>query len=201
MTAIDVSETFVRLAAQEEQRVPLGIEYVVADACELPFEEGRFDFIVAFMSLMDVPAPERAVAEAFRVLRPGGFLQFSICHPCFDTLHRVNLRDDAGKTYAIEVGGYFERCDGRIRRWLFASAPEEAKKGLDMFQVPLFTRTLSEWINMLIDAGFALERIAEPRPNDEVVRETPLVQDAQVVAYFLHVRARKRAGRSRTPEP
>lgn len=34
------------------------------------------------------------ISEAHRVLKPGGFLQFSICHPCFDTPHRRNLRDE-----------------------------------------------------------------------------------------------------------
>ena len=191
MTAIDIAETFIRHAAEAEAREPLGIEYAVADACDLPFDDGRFDFAVAFMSLMDVPEPERAVAEAFRVLKPGGFLQFSICHPCFDTPHRVNLRDDAGTTYAIEVGRYFERLDGRIARWLFAAAPEEVRRGHDLFEVPRFTRTVSEWLNMLIDAGFGLERISEPCPSDETVRAHPSVQDAQVVAYFLHLRVRK----------
>ena len=193
MTAIDVSETFVRLAEEEKSREPLGIEYTVADACDLPFDDARFDFAVAFMRLMDVPTPERAIAEAFRVLKPGGFLQFSICHPCFDTPHRVNLRDDAGTTYAIEVGRYFERIDGRIMRWLFASAPDEVKQGMNLFEVPRFTRTISEWVNMLIEAGFAIERLSEPRPDDETVKAYPAVQDAQVAAYFLHVRARKPA--------
>ena len=101
------------------------------------------------------------------------------------------MRDDAGTTYAIEVGDYFNRIDGQIRRWLFASAPEEAKRGVELFEVPRFTRTLSEWINMLISAGFAIEQLSEPRPDAKTLERYPHVQDAQVVAYFLHIRARK----------
>ncbi|HEX6710470.1 MAG TPA: methyltransferase domain-containing protein [Rubrobacter sp.] len=48
---------------------------------DLPFDEATF--ATAFMSLMDIP--ERVLAEVFRVLRPGGFFQFSIGHSCFDT--------------------------------------------------------------------------------------------------------------------
>jgi hypothetical protein len=39
-----------------------------------------------------------------------------------------------------------------------------------------------------------LERFGEPCPSDEAVRELPGLQDAKIVAYFLHVRARKPAG-------
>jgi hypothetical protein len=46
-------------------------------------------------------------------------------------------------------------------------------------------------VNLLIDAGFRVERLAEPRPSDETVRKCPTLQDAQVVPYFLHVRARR----------
>ncbi len=194
VVGVDIAETFVRHAREAEQRSPLGIEYSVADACDLPFEDGRFDFATAFMSLMDVPSPERAISEVHRVLKPFGFFQFSICHPCFDTPHRVNLRDEDGITYAIEVGDYFRNTDGRIMEWLFSAAPAEAHEGLAPFRVPRFTRTLSQWLNMLLDAGFAIERVAEPRPTDGDVRRCPDIQDAQIVAYFLHVRARKPTG-------
>jgi hypothetical protein len=39
-----------------------------------------------------------------------------------------------------------------------------------------------------------LEHFGEPWPSDEAVQERPGLQDAQIVAYFLHVRARKPAG-------
>ena len=190
---IDIAGTFVRHAQEEERSAPLGVEYAIADACALPFPGRTFDFAPAFMSLMDVPTPGRAIAEIERVLKPGGFLQFSICHPCFDTPHRVNLRDERGITYAIEVGEYFRNVDGHVHKWLFSAAPEEAKRGLPPFRVPCFTRTLSQWFAMLLQVGFAIDYVGEPRPTDDAVRRYPSIQDAQVVAYFLHLRVRKPA--------
>lgn len=191
LVGIDIAETFVRHAADKEQAEPLGIEYRVASAVELPFASASFDFAVATMSLMDTPETERALAEAFRVIKPGGFLQFSITHPCFDTPHRRNLRDAQGQTYAIEVGRYFDNQNGEVTEWLFTATPKELRQRLPKFKVPRFTRTMSQWLNLLIQTGFVIERVEEPRPSDETVRACPDMQDAQVVAYFLHVRARK----------
>ena len=193
MVGIDVSERFVRYASEAEHEHPLGIRYEVASAVELPFDGACFDFATAFMSLMDIPETERVLAEVFRVLRPGGFFQFSITHPCFDTPHRENLRDETGRTYAIEVGYYFREREGEVQEWLFSAAPPEVREGLPPFRTPIFMRTLSSWLNGLVGAGFVLERFGEPYPSDEAVRERPGLQDAQVVAYFLHVRARKPA--------
>jgi ubiquinone/menaquinone biosynthesis C-methylase UbiE len=191
VTAIDISEVFIAHAKQLEEQEPLGIDYRVASAVEAPFADATFDFATAFMSLMDIPETGRALAEAHRVLKPGGFLQFSITHPCFDTPHRRNLRDENRLTYAIEVGDYFRNLEGEITEWLFGAAPPEVKQGLPKFKTPRFTRTVSQWLNLLIETGFQLERVEEPRPTDETVRDCPDMQDAQVVAYFLHIRARK----------
>jgi ubiquinone/menaquinone biosynthesis C-methylase UbiE len=110
----DISDVFIAHAKQLEEQEPLGIAYRVASAVELPFEDTTFDFATAFMSLMDIPETDRTLAEAYRVLKPGGFLQFSITHPCFDTPHRRNLRDENGLTYAIEVGDYFRNLEGPV---------------------------------------------------------------------------------------
>ena len=191
ITAIDVSEIFIGHCKQWQEKEPLGINYQVASAVELPFVDSTFDFATGVMSFMDIPEPDRVFAEAFRVLKRGGFLQFSITHPCFDTPHRRNLRNEQGITYAIEVGNYFQNLNGQIFEWVFGATPLEIKKDLPSFKTPRFTRTISQWLNMLIEAGFLLERIEEPKPSDETVRERPDLQDAQVVSYFLHIRVRK----------
>jgi SAM-dependent methyltransferase len=191
MTAIDISERFLAHALQAERDEPLGIDYRRASAVALPFPDSSFDFATACMSLMDIPETELALREAFRVLRPGGFFQFSITHPCFDTPHRRNLRGPDRKTYAIEVGDYFHNLKGDVSEWLFKAAPTELKAGLEKFKTPRFTRTMSQWLNLLIDAGLVIERVAEPRPSDEIVSQCPAVQEAQVVAYFLHLRVGK----------
>jgi ubiquinone/menaquinone biosynthesis C-methylase UbiE len=191
VTAIDIAENYIANARQVEAHEPLGIDYRVASAVNLPFADATFDFATAFMSFMDIPETDRVLAEARRVLKPCGFLQFSISHPCFDTPHRRNLRDAHGLTYAIEVGDYFRNLDGEVDEWLFGAAPLHVKQELPKFKTPRFTRTISQWLNLLIDTGFQLERVAEPRPGDETVRACSDMQDAQVVAYFLHIRVRK----------
>lgn len=194
MDAIDIAPTFIRHARAEETRQPLGITYREASALELPFADGTFSFATAFMSLMDIPETERVLAEAFRVLKPGGFLQFSILHPCFTPPHRKNCRDDDGVTYGIEVGDYFIDARGRVDEWIFGDAPRSVRDRMPMFKVPRFHRPLADWLNFLVAAGFTLEHFGEPCPSAETVGEHPALQDAQVVAYFLHIRVRKPTG-------
>ena len=192
MFAVDVAPTFVRLAAGMEAGEPKdAIRYAVASALELPFAPGQFDFATAVMSLMDLPDHLLALREINRVLRSGGFLQFSISHPCFNPPYRRLLRTPEGKAYAVEVGRYFERVDGQIDRWLFSAAPSEAKAGLKPFEVPVFHRTLAEWLNGVMQAGFVLEQVREPGADEDTARRMPSVADTRVVAYFLHVRCRK----------
>jgi ubiquinone/menaquinone biosynthesis C-methylase UbiE len=194
LSAIDISEVFIRYAQEAEGREPLGIDFRVASAFALPFADGFFDFATAWMSLMDMPDVGRALGEAHRVLKPGGFLQFSITHPCLDMPHHKNLRDARGRTYAYEVGGYFQKVDGEVFEWTFSAAPEDVRRSVPKFRVARFTRTISEWLNLVVATGLHIERVEEPCPSDETVRQCPAVQDAEVMPYFFHVRVRKPAG-------
>jgi ubiquinone/menaquinone biosynthesis C-methylase UbiE len=191
MAAVDISDVFIRYATKLEEDEPQGISYQVASAVELPFADNTFEFATGFMSFMDIPEIEQVFADTRRVLKPGGFMQFSITHPCYDTPYRRNLRNEQGQTYAYEVGDYFRTLDGEITEWHFSAAPAELIEGLPMFMVPRFTRTLSQWLNLVIDSGFILEHFEEPCPSDEAVSQCPNIQDAQVIPFFLHIRARK----------
>jgi ubiquinone/menaquinone biosynthesis C-methylase UbiE len=193
VAAIDLSDVFLGHAQRSEDQDALGIRYLLANVAELPFAEASFDFATGIMSFMDIPDMSRALAEIHRVLKPGGFLQFSITHPCFETPHRRTLRDEKGRAYAREVGNYFRNLRGDVIEILFGSVPREIRERLPKFKVPRFNRTLSQWLNMMMENGFRLERVEEPRPSNEAVRQHPRLQAAWVVACFLHVRARKPA--------
>jgi len=188
MSAIDISDVFLEFAAELQ---PEGgpIDYSHASAVELPFPGESFDFATGFMSFMDIPETDLVIKEAHRILKPGGFLQFSISHPCYDTPHRVKLYNPDGTTKAYEIGDYFRNLEGDLLELSLGS--RGAELGFTSIHIPRFTRTLSQWVNTILDAGFILERINEPRPSDEVVERYPRVQDSQVVAYFLHIRGRK----------
>ncbi len=191
MTAIDVSKTFVAQARTLEAAEPLGIQYVTASAVELPFPDGAFDFAVATMSLMDIPEQDAAVREAYRVLAPGGFFQFSILHPCFSTRRWKWVRDENGERIGVVCGDYYDPPQGEVQEWIFGAAPPEAREGLRNFRIPKFFKTLSGWMNSIIDAGFRLERFCEPCADEETARACPDVADTRHVAFFLHVRCRK----------
>ncbi len=193
MTGLDVAPTFIAHARQAEAEDPMGIEYMVGDGEDLPFEAERFDFVTAFMSLMDMADQQKVLRGVARVLKPGGFLQFSILHPCFVPPRRRNVRNAEGDVVAVEVADYFEETDGTIDRWIFSSIPKEERDTLEPFSVPRFHRTLTNWVSMIVGAGLTIEAFGEPRASEAVARSEPVVADTRMAPIFLHVRARRRS--------
>lgn len=188
MSAIDIAEGFIKYVSQTEMENPLGIVYQVADARELPFRDATFDFATAFMVMMDVMDPEKVLREVYRVVRPGGFFQFSILHPCFAPPHRKVLRHPDGKAYAIEIADYYA-VGRRHEQWYFSQTTEEEKKTIKPFHVPYIHMTMSMWVELLDTVGFRLKRFGEPKADEEVIRKCPELQDTDVAGIFLHVLA------------
>jgi SAM-dependent methyltransferase len=195
MVGIDISPRMIDLARQEERNEPLGIRYEVASFCDLSLlEDASFDVVVSFMALMDGPDFGSAAREIHRVLRPAGELTFSITHPCFMTRGYGWIEDESGTAAKLTVSDYFAR-QPYVERWRFSKGP--TPNDAEPFAVPVFPRTLSEYVNTLIDAGFVVRGIEEPRPTEEACREHPWLQRWRDHAtLFLYVRAVKPSRRS-----
>lgn len=65
---IDFAEHMVAVA---QGKYP-SIDFTVADAADLPFDDGDFDAVVMGFALFMMAEPDRALREAHRVLAPGG---------------------------------------------------------------------------------------------------------------------------------
>lgn len=65
----------IAMAAPHDPRLVVKVEDGTAEA--LPFEDGRFDCVVCTFTLCSVHTPQAALAEARRVLKPGGRFLYS----------------------------------------------------------------------------------------------------------------------------
>jgi SAM-dependent methyltransferase len=137
--------------------------------------------VVAYNSLMDVDDMPPAVAEASRVLVPGGRLCICITHPTADAGRFQSSEPDAP---FVIPGSYL----GRHR----VEEPFE-RDGLTM----TFTGwrySLEEYARALEDAGLLIERLREPSAPAAALAARPGYQRWQRLPNFLHLRAVKRGG-------
>ncbi len=74
LTATDISADMLALAG--EALKDADIEFKVADALQLPFDEGSFDLVVNQYGSMFFQDKQKGFAEAYRVLEPGGHFVF-----------------------------------------------------------------------------------------------------------------------------
>ncbi len=74
LTGIDLSSSSLKVAQTYD--ITRKTHYQQADACSLPFEQDQFDAVCAMDLLEHVEEPARVIAEASRVLKPGGLFFF-----------------------------------------------------------------------------------------------------------------------------
>ncbi len=73
ITNLDLEPSYAESSLNQNPR----IKFICGDATNLPFADNCFDAVTMFDLLEHVPDDRTAVNEAFRVLKPGGFLLLS----------------------------------------------------------------------------------------------------------------------------
>lgn len=74
LTGIDLSSGMLTVAARRIREIGREADLCLGDAQAVGFPDNRFDTVVCTLSLCAIPDERRALAEALRVLRPGGRL-------------------------------------------------------------------------------------------------------------------------------
>ena len=69
-TALDFNAGM--LARARPRAANLQVDFVLGDSMALPFADAQFDHVVLHLITAVVPEPQRCLAEAARVLKPGG---------------------------------------------------------------------------------------------------------------------------------
>jgi ubiquinone/menaquinone biosynthesis C-methylase UbiE len=74
VTGVELSEEMLARARQRAHELGLSVDLRLGDVQDLPFADASFDTVMITFALCTIPDERRALAEAFRVLRPGGRL-------------------------------------------------------------------------------------------------------------------------------
>jgi ubiquinone/menaquinone biosynthesis C-methylase UbiE len=72
VTGLDISKTFVEIAARNANEAGVAVDFRQGNASQMPFESAGFDFILCRAAFKNFSEPVRALQEMSRVLKPGG---------------------------------------------------------------------------------------------------------------------------------
>jgi len=110
VTGVDLSARLIAHARRQEAAVPLGIDFWVGDARTLDgLADGVFAGVAANLALNNVDDLDAAIQAVRRVLRPGGWLVFTIPHPCFETPNASSATAPDGRAARLVSGSFDER--------------------------------------------------------------------------------------------
>lgn len=72
VTGLDISRSFVRMAADNARKAGVRVDFEHGDAADLPFPAAQFDFVVCRAAFKNFTRPLAALNEMHRVLKGGG---------------------------------------------------------------------------------------------------------------------------------
>lgn len=181
VVGIDISQKMLAIAkAENAHQNILYLNMAMEDIGEL---QERFDIVVSSLAFHYVEDFQVLIKNIYRLLKDGGVLVFSQEHPintCFSVGSRWTIDENGNKLFA-NISNY--SLDGKRESTWFV---ERVKK---------YHRTFSTIINTLIEAGFQIDKLIEPVPTPEILKENPDYKDLLHKPDFLLIKATKGTSR------
>ena len=123
---------------------------------DLSFPERTFDVILSSLAFHYIEDFESLVVNISKWLKQGGTLVFSVEHPVFTSYGTQDwYYDSSGEILHFPVDNYY--YEGR-REAFFLGEP-----------VIKYHRTLTTYLNTLLQNGFELQHIIEPQPPEDML--------------------------------
>lgn len=181
VVGIDISQKMLAIAkAQNAHQNIMYLNMPMEDIGEL---QERFNIVVSSLAFHYVEDFQTLIKNIHRLLNDDGVLVFSQEHPintCFSVGSRWT-KDENGEKLFANISNY--SVDGKRESTWFI---ERVKK---------YHRTFSTIINTLIDSGFQIDKLIEPVPTPEILKENPDYKDLLQKPDFLLIKATKGTSR------
>lgn len=173
---VDISAKMLQ-QAREKTDDP-AISYIQMPIEDIEFSNSQFDVVISSLAFHYIESFEAICKKVHDYLKPGGSFIFSVEHPIFTSRNEQDWYvDDQGNRLHWPVDHY--QSEG-IRETSFLG--EDVTK---------YHRTISTYMNNLIEAEFVIKVVKEPMPSDEMLKHDPLMQDENRRPMFLIISAEK----------
>lgn len=187
ITGIDISSELISKAQDLSKDENTPIDFRQGNVCHLDIEDCVFDVVLANLVLLNIPCLTEALREFHRILKKNGILVFSIVHPAFNfygpgTWQMGEKDSDTGRREGLffKVDHYFDEKE--YERFWRTRTGEQFPEPFSFFH-----RTLSTYVNAIIDTGFHIVSIEEPRP----VNDDEFFERERRVPFFAVFKAKK----------
>ncbi len=171
----DISNRMLEVAKQKNSDER--IEYQCVAMEDLTFQQETFDVVLSSLAFHYVRDFEPLVKNIYLWLKKGGEFVFSVEHPVFTSYGTQDwYYDSDGNILHFPVDHYYE--EGK-REAIFLGKT-----------VVKYHRTLTTYLNTLLQNGFTLQHIIEPQPPEEMMH-LPGMKDEMRRPMMLLISAKK----------
>ena len=175
VVGVDLSEKMLEMA--REKTVFPQVTYLRAPIEEISFAKDSFDIVLSSLALHYVASFEEVVLRVRNCLTAGGWFVFSVEHPVFT---------------AQGTQDWYYGPDGEILHFPVDSYYYEGEREAVFLgeKVIKYHRTLTTYVNTLLEEGFSVRRLVEPQPPEEML-DLPGMRDELRRPMMLLVSARR----------
>ncbi|MBE9182102.1 methyltransferase domain-containing protein [Oculatella sp. LEGE 06141] len=171
-TGIEASQAMVDVARQVLANTPGKVDHNRIETWQAQSEQA--DLVSSRLALNYVEHLQPVFQEMYQALRPGGRVVVSVEHPVI-TSNFASLAEGRRTTWLVD--NYFQ-SGARVHLWLGQ-------------EITKYHHTLEEYFDLVIGAGFELERVRESRPQRDNFVSAAEYERRLRIPLFLAMAARK----------